>query len=154
MVVGKNIIRSSIPKLFFSKKEKIQIENAIFDAEKGTSGEIRLHVTKKVKGDLMVEAKKTFENLAMTETKYRNGVLIFFAMKNRSFVIIGDKGINEKIGQNGWNDIAEKMQSSFQNDLFADGVSKGVSMIGEVLHNYFKYDEDAAGELPNDISYG
>ena len=148
-----NTLRSSNPMLFFSKGEKKVIRQAIAKAEQNTSGEIRLHIARSVKGDSMREAKKVFESLGMTATKNRNGVLIFFAIKNRSFVILADKGLSEKLSEGFWQDIINSMQQDFRRNDFASGMQKGIRQIGEVLEKHFPFDREAVGELPNEISF-
>jgi uncharacterized membrane protein len=107
------IQRSSIPFLFFSKKEKTNIVKAIINAEKATSGEIRVHLAHKFKGDIFGYSKKVFENLGMTKTEQRNGVLVLFNIIDRKFVILGDKGINDKVPADFWNSIVNIMQENF-----------------------------------------
>jgi len=146
------IYRSSNPAFFFSKKEKLAIVEAIKEAEKNCSGEIRVHVAKSVKSDVIKEAIGTFEKIGMTKTKLRNGVLIFFAVKNRQFAIIGDKGINEKLGEDFWKDTAAEMEKFFKNGNFVEGMTYGIRRIGEILKTHFPYQRDDVNELPDEIS--
>lgn len=148
-----NIERSRTPFLFFSKKEKEQIIHAIQTAEKDTSGEIRLHLARRIKGDILENAKKTFEKLGMARTEAHNGVLVFMDVKSKRFAVIGDKGIHEKVPEGFWNDIVTVMVKCFREDRFADGISEGIEMIGEKLSSYFPYQQDDVNELSDDISF-
>ena len=65
---------------FFNKKEKEKIIQAIRDAEHQTSGEIRLHLESRCKGDALESAVRVFEKLKMHETVLRNGTLIYLAV--------------------------------------------------------------------------
>ena len=93
----KVISRMNYPVFFFSKKEKGQILAAIREAEKNTSGEIRLHLEYKVRDHVFGHAKKVFHKIGMTKTEHRNGVLIFLATRDKKFAVLGDVGINEKV---------------------------------------------------------
>ncbi len=146
------IYRSDNPVFFFSKKEKTAIVKAIKEAEKNCSGEIRVHIAKSVKEDIIKEAIETFEKIGMARTKLRNGVLIFFAVKNRQFAIIGDKGIHEKLGEDFWKETAKEMEKFFRNGNFAEGMTYGIRRIGEILKAYFPYQMDDVNELPDEIS--
>ncbi|MFH1996668.1 MAG: TPM domain-containing protein [Candidatus Omnitrophota bacterium] len=146
--------RSSLPRLFFSKQEKDEIMNAIRQAEKNTSGEVRLHLERMVLGDILEHAKKVFEKLKMDRTAARNGVLIFLGLKNKRFSILGDKGINDKVPDGFWNDIVSLMSGYFRDDKFAEGISEGIQLIGEKLKEYFPYRSDDKNELSDDISIG
>ena len=54
---------------YFTEENKLQIRNAIRAAELNTSGEIRLHIEKYCKGDVLDQAAYIFEKLEMHKTK-------------------------------------------------------------------------------------
>ncbi len=137
---------------FFSKEEKNKIVQAIKEAEYQTSGEIRLHLESRCKGNTLERAVQIFEKLKMHDTRLRNGTLIYMAIKDRKFSIFGDKGINEIVPDNFWEDVKEEMGRFFIKDQFADGVKRGIYLIGEKLKEFFPYQEDDVNELPDDIS--
>ena len=141
-------------KFFFSETEKNRIVNAIKAAEKITSGEIRVHVENTFKGDIFDRAVFIFEKLKMHNTKDRNGVLIYLAIKSRQFVIIGDAGINSKVGQTFWDEIKEAMLLHFKEALFVDGLCTAIEQVGEKLKTFFPYQVDDVNELSDDISFG
>jgi uncharacterized membrane protein len=141
------------PKKFFTKEEEAQIVAAIQEAEKTTSGEIRVHLTKEIKVDDPVkEAIRIFNVLKMYKTKERNGCLILIGLKNKKVAVIGDKGINEKVGENFWEDVVELIVSGFKEGNYVQGLSKAIIRIGEKLKLYFPYREDDVNELPDEIS--
>ena len=78
---------------FISIPDQGRVVDAIGDAEKMTSGEIRVHITPKCGDDVMKDAVKTFNRLKMYKTRHRNGVLIYVAFESRKFAILGDAGI-------------------------------------------------------------
>ena len=139
---------------FFNKEEKNKIILAIKDAEKETSGEIRLHLDLRCKGEALDQAVKMFEKLKMHETQLRNGTLIYLAVKDQKFAIFGDEGINEIVPDNFWEDVKEEMRTFFQKGQFAEGVCRGIFLVGEKLKEFFPYQEDDINELPDDISMG
>ena len=59
-------------KNFFSKEEQQRIVDAIREAERNTSGEIRVHIENFCFGDALEKAKKVFRKLEMQNTKDRN----------------------------------------------------------------------------------
>ena len=66
--------------MLFSKEEETQIIAAIQQAERGTSGEIRLYVEDFCMRDFPVErAEEVFQLFGMFNTKARNAVLIYLA---------------------------------------------------------------------------
>lgn len=149
----KNILRNPNPLLFFSIKERKQIIQAIRLAEKKTSGEIRVHLEKKVKENIMHHATQAFEKLGMTNTRQRNGVLIFMALSNHEFVILGDEGINRIVPENYWDDIAHILSKTFSQNRFADGLVEAIGRIGEKLQHHFPAQRENLNELPDEISF-
>jgi uncharacterized membrane protein len=148
---------------FFKNNEKQMIIAAIEKAEKLTSGEIRVHVESKVVNvvtggnnlnDAIGRAKEVFEKLGMAKTDLHNGVLIYLAVTDRKFAIIGDSGIDKAVPQNFWDETKEKMQALFKDGRFADGVCLGITLAGEHLANYFPYKSGDVNELSNEISMG
>ena len=74
----------------FTPEQKQQIVAAIKEAEKNTSGEIRVHIDKKCKEDVLDRAAFLFDTLSMQKTAERNGVLIYIATEDRQLAILGD----------------------------------------------------------------
>jgi uncharacterized membrane protein len=129
-----------------------RIVAAIRAAEGETSGEIRVHIQPKVKGgDARYVAERTFERLGMTKTALRNGVLLFIASEERSFVILGDKGIHEKVPEGFWDETAAKLTSRFKNGEFTDGIVEAIVAAGHHLKTYFPRAADDVNELSDEI---
>lgn len=139
---------------FLSKTEEQEIVEAIKIAEKNTSGEIRVHLEKKASTDSLQRAVEVFYSLGMDKTKDSNGVIIYVAVKDKQFVIYGDKGINEKVATDFWNSTKEIMQSHFKNGNFKQGLIDGILKAGEQLKQFFPYTDDDTDELSNEISIG
>jgi uncharacterized membrane protein len=146
-------MRITYPVFFFSRKEKKKIMEAVQEAEKNTSGEIRVHLEYKTRGPVYGHAQKVFQKIGMTKTAQRNGVLIFLATHDKKFAVLGDVGINEKVSEGFWNDVAQIMQEHFKQDKFAEGISEAAVRIGEKLKAYFPYQANDKNELADGISY-
>lgn len=137
---------------FLTKKEEQEIVEAIRLAEKNTSGELRVHIEKKTSIDAFDRAMEVFHKLKMDETKERNGVLIYLAVKDKTFVIYGDQGINDKVEDTFWDATRDVMVSHFKNGDFKQGLIDGINKAGEELKKYFPYNDDDTDELSNEIS--
>lgn len=146
-------MRISYPIFFFSKKEKKQILAAIREAERNTSGEIRVHLEYKTHGPVYGHAQKVFQRIGMTKTSQRNGVLIFLATRDKKFAVLGDVGINEKVPEGFWNDVVQIMTEHFKQNKFAEGISEAALRIGEKLKAYFPYQPNDKNELSDGVSY-
>ncbi len=138
---------------FISKHQEEAIIQAIREAESQTSGEVRVHIQKKLNGPVVQEAQKVFFKLNMHHTRQRNGVLFFIAPENRQFAVLGDQGINEVVPPHFWEDIRDLLREHFRNGLVPEGISAAVRMVGEKLHAYFPVHTENPNELSDDISF-
>ena len=136
---------------FFSRFDSDRIVAAIAAAERKTSAELRVHVTRRIPKDLEARAVRRFHLLGMTKTTHRNGVLIYIAPRARRFRILGDTAIHEKGGDALWKEVAQAMESRFREDAFTDGVVLGIERLGEALARHFPRLESDRDELPNTI---
>ena len=139
---------------FFSKEDQILIKQAIEEAEKNTSGEIRIHIENKCPDDVMDRAAFLFAKLEMHKTQLRNGVLFYLAIHDHKFAILGDAGINAKVPKSFWNHTNEETLGYFKQGEFAKGLSEGIKMAGQQLKTHFPYQDDDVNELSDDISFG
>jgi uncharacterized membrane protein len=138
----------------FSQNDKNRILEAIQEAEKQTSGEIRVHADSKCSGDPVQSAIAQFERLKMHETKDRNGVLIYIATRDRKLAIIGDQNINEKVSSDYWENTKNNLIAAFKKGEYVNGITDAVADVGEKLKAYFPYLSDDTNELANDLSIG
>jgi uncharacterized membrane protein len=139
-------------KEFLAQLDQARITAAIGEAEKETSGEIRVHVQPKATGgELREVAERTFERLGMTKTALRNGVLLFIATEEQRFVILGDRGIDEKVPAGFWDDIATALTKRFAAGEYTDGIAEALLAAGAQLRTYFPRADDDVDELSNDI---
>jgi len=139
---------------FLTASEEQAVIEAIRLAELNTSGEIRVHLEKTAKGDATNRALEVFFNLKMDNTKLQNAVLIYVAVKDKTFVIYGDSGINDVVPANFWDSTKNVMQSHFKAGNFKDGLVEGILKSGEQLKKYFPLSDLDINELTNDISKG
>ncbi len=142
------------PEKFFTKEDQQLIIQAIQSAEKNTSGEIRVHLEASCKEDVMDRAAFIFEKLKMHETKLRNGVLFYLAIKDQKFAILGDAGINKVTPDDFWESIKTEMLTYFVEGKFSEGLERGIELAGEALKSYFPYQSDDVNELSDEISFG
>lgn len=141
------------PATFLTAPEETRVLDAIRSFEKETSGEIRLHLCGRTgSGDVLAAARAAFEQLGMTATRERNGVLFFVAVEERRFAVLGDRGIDEKVPAGFWDGIVRDVQTEFAAGRFADGLVRGVAAAGRALARFFPPRPDDVNEMPDEIS--
>jgi len=138
---------------FFTKDQQSLIRNSIKEAEKSTSGEIRVHIETGIKGEVLDRAAWIFKKTGMHKTKERNGVLFYLALNNRKFAIIGDAGINAKVPDDFWDEVKIKIETNFSTEKFTEGLAEGIRMTGLKLKEYYPHEKSDINELPDEISF-
>jgi uncharacterized membrane protein len=132
-----------------------RVEKAIEEAERRTSGEVRVSVSTYFWGDVRAAAERVFERLGMTRTRERNGILFFVVPSRRRFVVLGDAGIHAKVGPELWETVAAAVGERFRKGAFTDGLVHGIETVGRELAVHFPYDPAAdRNELPDDVDLG
>lgn len=139
---------------FLSKTEEAEVVEAIRLAEENTSGEIRVHIEKETSIAPIDRAVEVFSMLKMENTKDRNGVIIYVAVKSKQFAIYGDQGINEKVADDFWNTTKDIMLDHFKNGNNKQALVEGILNAGQQLKQHFPYQDDDVNELSNEISKG
>lgn len=137
----------------FNEDEQLRIRKGIEDAERNTSGQIRVCIEKKCGENPLDRAAKYFHQLDMHKTKLRHGVLIYVATVDRKFAIIGDRGLNKVVPENFWDDVKEDMLNHFRFGDIVEGIVTGLKLTGEHLQRYFPHEADGKNELPDDIAF-
>jgi uncharacterized membrane protein len=138
-----------------SSIESGRVKAAIEQAEDQTSGEIVVSVAPFFWGNVEKAARRAFVRLGVSRTQSRNGVLFFIVPSRRSFVVLGDQGIHEKVGQNFWNDIAAHLSRHFREGNFTEGLVHGINEVGQQLSAHFPYDRSTdVNELSDEIDFG
>lgn len=139
---------------FLTKEEEQEIIEAIVVSEKNTSGEIRVHLEKTTALDPYDRAMEVFNELKMDQTQLKNGVLIYLAVEDKTFVICGDQGINDIVKNDFWDSTKDIMVAHFKNGNFKQGLIDGILRAGEELKKHFPWSKDDTNELSNEISKG
>jgi len=139
---------------FFHVAERQRLRNAVESAEQQTSGEIRVFIDDHCREDVLDRAAYIFTKLGMENTRQRNGVLIYLALDDKKFAIIGDAGIHAKVGDTFWNEVREGMAGLFRQGKIIDGLEYAVMEAGTRLREFFPRSSGDINELPDDLHFG
>lgn len=137
---------------FLTKQDEQEIVLSIVEAEKNTSGEIRVHIEEHSEKSPLDRAQEVFFELKMNETQDRNGVLFYICVSDKKFAIIGDKGINDVVESDFWDCTKDTVIANFKEGNFKKGLVEGILQAGQQLKHYFPYQSDDTNELSNEIS--
>jgi uncharacterized membrane protein len=132
-----------------------RVKAAIAAAERETSGEVRVSVSRFFWGSVRRAAEKAFVRLGMSATKDRNGILFFIVPARKRFTVLGDSGIHAKVGQEFWDSLAGLLSGHFRKGEFTGGLVAAIEEAGRQLAAHFPYDPAAdVNELADDIDFG
>ena len=142
---------------YFSKDDLAAISRSCGKAEENTAGEVRVSIFSKrprklKKVSLEDVALDEFYRLGMQKTRDRTGILLLVILAERKFRILADTGINSKVEQNTWNEIAAKLSGFFKSGNYLQGVTEVVSEMGNILAKHFPIKADDTNELSNEVS--
>ncbi len=139
----------------FSETDLDFLKSCIEKAEMSTSGEIRLHLEQNCPSDLPERrAQQIFQELGMTQTKQRNAILIYLACESKKFVLWGDQGIHDRVGQKFWDQQAHNLSAQMKSGNYVLGMQSVIEHLGIALGEFFPWDDSDENELDNSISTG
>lgn len=150
------MLRFSKRKPFFSDEENERIVESIREAERQTSGEVRVFVENRCKYvDALDRAKEIFGNLKMEETEFRNAVLFYVAIEDKQLAIFADSGIHEATGNEYWKKVVHDILSVFSKNELVAGITTTILSVGQALKSHFPYEQKMdKNELPDEIIFG
>lgn len=144
------------PATFFTPEQTEQILTAIRNAEKQTSGEVRVYVeSRNPLVNILDRAAEIFYKLKMQETEHRNAVLLYMAIKDHEVALFADEGIYKRAGGAYWENEMNEMLAHFKTNDIAGGIVNCLNHIGETLKHEFPYHPGTdRNELPDNIVFG
>jgi uncharacterized membrane protein len=128
----------------------------VHEAERHTSGEIRVHLERRLpRGtDALARAGHLFTELKMDATAQRNGVLIYLAVEDRALAIVGDTGVHARVGDDYWQRVRDDMVTRLRAGAAREAVVHAVTDVGLVLQKFFPHRRDDRNELSDEVSLG
>jgi uncharacterized membrane protein len=138
----------------FTADDLDAIAAAVAAAERGTSGEIRVHLERRLPrgATALARATQLFARLKMNATAERNGVLIYVAVQDRKLAIVGDAGVHAHVGHEYWQRIRDVMVERLRVGAAREAVIHAVIDVGLVLRKFFPRRPDDRNELSDEVS--
>jgi|SRR3989344_1206145 len=144
-------------KEYFSRADLDSVKRVIQEAEKYTSGEIRVKIINKFDSDisdLRQQAEREFLGEGLHNTRDKTGVLVLVVLRERRFIILGDSGIYSKLTQGYWDKLASRMSLAFRSGNYSSGICRVVEEVGRALSTLFPRRDDDTNELSDDVVVG
>ncbi len=98
-------------------------------------------------------AIRAFYEKGLYKTKDETGILIFLSLLEKKMWILADKGINTKIHENLWADIAKGISSGMFEKAHCDAMISAIEKCGLELTKYFPVKPDDTNELSDKVIF-
>ncbi len=82
-------------------------------------------------------------------TRDETGVLVFISVFEHKVWILADRGINEKVSEDQWDDIVKIIVDGIKHNRPAESICEAVAKIGDLLKMHFPIGPDDTDELKN-----
>jgi uncharacterized membrane protein len=140
----------------FTKDVLDRIEQAISRSEASHAGQVRFVVEGALDGAALFRnqtargrALDVFSHLRIWDTAHNNGVLIYLLLADRDVEIIADRGIDARVGEQGWERICRAMEAEFRAGRFEHGVVSGIEAVSRELAKHYPPSGPHPNELPD-----
>jgi putative membrane protein len=92
-------------------------------------------------------AVTSFFTERLYKTRDENGILIFISLLEHRAWVIADKGINERIPKEKWQEAVSIITTGIQEKNQCEALCHAIEMIGDILEHEFPVKEDDTNEL-------
>ena len=149
---------------FLTTGETARINEAIAEAEKRTTGEMKLLVVGKSTwmslsrlalriAAARKRAKKEFLALGLDHTIKGTGILIMISLKERVVVVEGGKALEGKLIQERWDHLRDLIINGIASGKRGDGICAAIGEAGKILSEHFPVRPDDVNEISNEIVF-
>jgi uncharacterized membrane protein len=138
-------------KFRLSKNDAETIKMAVSAAEAKTSAEIKVIVHRYSWDDIRDAARRLFYRHGLQNTPDRNAVLIFVVLTNQQFLIFGDKGISQLVGDGFWTSIRDEIGAKIAANGLPKAIIQGVHRIGDSLAKHFPIEQKPRNYLDDQV---
>lgn len=101
--------------------------------------------------EVLETARSSFIQNGLMNTRDRTGVLIFVSVKEHRVLVLGDKGIHEKVGDGFWKMEADLIVDSIRSGRPEEGIVKAIQEVGQKLAMHFPKRSDDTNELADSL---
>ncbi len=134
-------------------RDEAAIVDAIRRAERGSRGEVRVHLERRCPLDEpMGRARSLFGELGMGSTREATGVLLYVSLRPRAACVYAGEGVHGAAEPGFWQEVADRVARGFAEGRAAEGLVRAVDAIGALLRRAAPGDDRAGNELEDAVS--
>lgn len=140
----------------FPSSVRNKIQDAIAEAERVHSGEIRFAIESALpwnylrrNASVRERAEMVFSKLRVWDTEDNNGVLLYVELADHRIEIVADRGIARHVSDARWQEVTMMMREQFRGGQFEAGSIAGVRAVSAILAERFRLPDGARN--PNQL---
>lgn len=92
-----------------------------------------------------------FYSSGLYKTRESNGIEIYLSLFERRVVVIGDKGIHDKMGSQHWDSVRDLIIRGIKDGNVCSGICAAIESCGRALAEHFPHRPDDINELPDQV---
>jgi putative membrane protein len=106
---------------------------------------------REMKARVQEAAFMQFYSSGLYKTRESNGVEIYLSIFERKVIVIGDRGINEKMGAERWDRVRDLIIEGIKSGTACSGICAAIESCGKTLAEHFPPRPDDINELPDQV---
>ncbi|NLA75788.1 MAG: hypothetical protein GX846_10030 [Deltaproteobacteria bacterium] len=104
---------------------------------------------KEIEEEVEEAAILSFFREGLYRTEEETGILIFISVFERRVKVLADRGINAKVREGEWDDIARMITDGIKNRNQTEAICNAITEAGRKLKEHFAVGDDDKNELKN-----
>ncbi len=106
---------------------------------------------RELEGRVREGALVEFYSSGLYRTRDSNGVLIYLSLLERRVVVLGDKAIHEKMGDEHWHEVRDLIIHGIRQGHARSAICSAIEKCGEALSHHFPRKVDDTNELSDEV---
>ncbi len=106
---------------------------------------------RELEGRVREAALIEFYSSGLYRTRDSNGVLIYLSLLERRVVVLGDKAIHEKMGDEHWSEVRDLIIHGIRQGHARPAICSAIEKCGEALSRHFPRKADDTNELSDEV---
>lgn len=98
-------------------------------------------------------ALRAFYEKGLYRTRDATGILIFISLLERTVWILGDRGIDQRIPPETWQELSAGLSQGIRNGEAGDALCRTIGRCGVILAGHFPRTADDTDELPDKVLF-
>lgn len=124
---------------------------ALFIAEKFPLIKLLFLPHQDMRDRVMTKTLEAFHLLQVGKTQNNTGIILMVSLYEHVVHVRGDINVRQYFNQSDWDKVKDTVIAGIKKDNLAEGMSNGITMLGEVVKNKLPKQSEGKSELSNNL---